>query len=76
MTRCRSSNASVIAAEWTVGFDGPVRPVRVALVATLTQVLIHAMVEPTIHGPTMAIPFVYLLAWLALQSDSSGKVAA
>ncbi len=59
-----------------VGFDAPVHPVRVALVATLTQVLIHAMVEPTISGPTIAIPFVYLLAWLALQREPMGKGSA
>ena len=54
------------------GHESSPRPIRVALVATLSQMLVHASVEPTMNGLPMAVLFVYLLAWLALQ-DPRGR---
>jgi O-antigen ligase len=60
------------------GADSPesLRAVRVALVATLTQLYAHAMVEPTLHGMTIAVGFVYLLAWLSIHSGAPATGAS
>jgi hypothetical protein len=55
-----------------VGWTGSPRPVRAVAIACLVQVLAHGSVESTIVGPAMAVPFVFLMAWLCLQD---GKAA-
>jgi len=50
------------------------RTVRTVLVATVTAVLAHASVEPTLTGYTMAVLFAWFLAWLTLQ-DPRGRAA-
>ena len=67
MAKCRAE---------PVGVTGSFRPVRVALVATLVQILAHASVEPTLFGYPLAMLFIYLLAWLALQDPAGREVAA
>jgi len=43
------------------------RPVRVALIGLLLEFVIHASIEPTLTGPAMMVPLVYLFAWLTLK---------
>ena len=52
------------------GTSGSPRAVRVALVAALSQLFVHALVEPVLQGPTVSIGFVYLLAWLSLNAGA------
>lgn len=58
------------------GHESSPRIIRVALVATLSQVLVHASVEPTINGLPLAVLLVYFLAWLALQDPRDRQPVA
>lgn len=46
------------------GSDVNPRTVRVVLIAALSQLVVHGMGEPTVHGPAIAYPLVFLIVWL------------
>lgn len=45
--------------------DANPRTVRVVLIAALSQLVVHGMGEPTISGPAIAFPLVFLFVWLS-----------
>lgn len=54
---------------------GSLRGVRVALVATLSAVVVHASFEPVVSSPPIAPLLVLMLAWLCLNdSKRTGRV--
>jgi len=58
-----------------VGWVGPTRPLRVALIAVTSAVFVNASVEPTLTGYAVGVLFVWFAAWLTLQDETaSGRM--